>query len=169
MAVGGGLFAGAKQYKYMRALFGLIVCALLGLIVTLLSKATPLEQIRGYVWGTVADAIRVYKGSDGAEGESAWAEASLVAGSEDAVGGPADLPLVTVNQALADALGGVRSGDLVYVTDRRWWLGGLRSCHGMVDRVDGEGAAAVVMGASAREALVAPGRESASVRVKRLY
>ena len=53
----------------------LIAIGWLGLIATLLSKATPAERLRGYVWGTVQDAIRIYKGSDGVEDESAWAEA----------------------------------------------------------------------------------------------
>jgi SSS family solute:Na+ symporter len=169
LAVGGGLFAGAKQYKYMRACFGLLVCALLGFFVTLVSKATPLEQIRGYVWGTVSDAIRIYKGSEGAEGESAWASAAVVARESDELGGPADLPVVQVSAALSESLGGVNSGDLVYMTDSRWWLGGLRSCHGIVGAVQGEGAPSLSIGPSAREALVAPGREGASVRVQRLY
>jgi len=168
-AVGGGLFAGAKQYKYMRACFGLLVCALLGLLVTLFSKATPLEQIRGYVWGTVADAIRVYKGSEGSEDESAWASATVVARDSDELGGPADLPVVQVSAALSDSLGGVMPGDLVYMTDSRWWLGGLRSCHGIVGAVGGEGGPSLCLGPSAREALVAPGREAAAVRVQRLY
>jgi solute:Na+ symporter, SSS family len=169
LAVGGGLFAGAKQYKYMRACFGLLVCALLGLIVTFFSKATPFEQIRGYVWGTVADAIRVYKGSDGVEGESAWVSAAVVSRESDELGGPAALPVVQVSAALSESLGGVKAGDLVYMTDSRWWLGGLRSCHGIVGAVQGEGAPSLSVGPSARVALVAPGRESASVRVQRLY
>ena len=49
----------------------------LGSLFTLFTKATPLERIRGYVWGMVADAIRVYKGSEGVEDESAWASTAV--------------------------------------------------------------------------------------------
>ena len=36
---------------------------------------------------------------------------------------------------LAEALGGLEPGDILYVSDRRAWLGGLRSGHGAVAEI----------------------------------
>ena len=41
---GDGLFAGAKQYKFMRALFGLGVSGLIGVVVTLFTKPEPKDR-----------------------------------------------------------------------------------------------------------------------------
>ena len=70
---GGGLLAGAKQYKFMRALFGLLVSGGIGVVVTLFTKPEPFSKQRGLVWGTIADAIRHYKGTSTSGTESAAA------------------------------------------------------------------------------------------------
>jgi len=169
LAVGGGLFSGAKQYKYMRALFGLLVCFFVALGATLVTRRPELEKIRGYVWGTVSDAIRHYKGSEGVEGEGQWATAHVHAGTEESFQGSARLASVALTTSLAESLGGVAAGDLLYVSDRRWWLGGLRSCHVIVAAVEGDGPPALTLGPTVQEAVISPGRGDEPVRVKRLY
>ncbi|MFQ5349510.1 MAG: sodium:solute symporter family protein, partial [Thermoanaerobaculia bacterium] len=48
---GSGLFAGMTQYKYMRAFFGIVVCAVLAVTTALLTRAEPSEKRRGLVSG----------------------------------------------------------------------------------------------------------------------
>jgi len=121
-----GLFAGARQYKFMRALFGLSASAGIGIVVTLFTRPEPVEKQRGLVWGTIADAIRHYKGAPGSERASTRATARpRRADVEPPRRGDACLAVVSINRALADALD-AGPGDLVYVSDARRWLGGLR-------------------------------------------
>ena len=64
---GTGIFAGIKQFKFMRAFYGLSVSAVIGIVVTLFTKPESSDRQKGLVWGTVKDAILHYKGSAGAE------------------------------------------------------------------------------------------------------
>jgi SSS family solute:Na+ symporter len=52
---GGGLFGGMTQYKYMRAFFGIVVCALLAVATALLTRPEPAERRRGLVSGEPAE------------------------------------------------------------------------------------------------------------------
>jgi len=171
---GGGLFAGAKQYKFMRALFGLLVSCAIGVVVTLFTKPEPFSKQRGLVWGTIADAIRHYKGSSGTttETESAAARGLAVphtAEVEPSTRGEAQLAVVTISEKLAGRLN-ARANDLVYVSDARWWLGGLRSVHAVVGSIDSklEGDA-IQMGPQTFAAVVRSSRRSKPVVVERLY
>ncbi|MBN2798583.1 MAG: sodium/solute symporter [Deltaproteobacteria bacterium] len=160
-----GFLAGKDQYKFMRALFGLFSCGVIGVTVTLFTTARPLDSVRGLVWGTVSDAIAHYKGSPGSESESAWAPAEARGREDDARQG--HLPVVHLSASLAAAL---EAGpqDLIYLSDRRAWLGGLRSSHAIVGEVLDEPGDKVVVGASLFAMLV-QGRERVPLRVKRLY
>src|SRR5690606_21527459 len=122
-----GLFAGAKVYSFMRALFGLSVSAFIGVAVTLMTKPEPFERQRGLVWGTVKDAVEHYKDSPGREGASrvSTARPERVA-VEAPPRGKAGLPAVRINKALARELE-ASADDLLYISDKRWWLGGLNS------------------------------------------
>lgn len=55
---GSGLFAGMTQYKYMRALFGIVVCAALAVGTALISRPEPPERRRGLVSGEPAESRR---------------------------------------------------------------------------------------------------------------
>ena len=46
---GEGLFGGAKQYKFMRACFGLSVCAIVGMTVSFFTKPET-KPLSGLVW-----------------------------------------------------------------------------------------------------------------------
>jgi len=163
------IFAGARQYKFMRALFGLSVSAVIGVVVTWLTRPEPVEKQRGLVWGTVADAIKRYKGSEGREGESRKALARpRVAAEEADPRGEGQLPPVRISSALAEALAAT-TGDLVYVSDRRGWLGGLRSAHAVVDGVDDGADAWIEMGPLTHATVVSPRRRDEALVVERLY
>ena len=86
-----GFLAGAKQFKFMRACYGICVSAAIGVIVSWLTEPEPFEKQRGLVWGTIADALHRYKGSPGREREvgraMAWSVARVVHKSADALKG----------------------------------------------------------------------------------
>ena len=75
---------------------------------------------------------------------------------------------VTISRALADDLGAVC--DLVYVSDTRKWLGGLRSSHAVVIAVsEGEGEPMIRLGAETYDTVVVSKRAEKAVLVRRLY
>ncbi|MCZ6597613.1 MAG: sodium/solute symporter [Planctomycetota bacterium] len=168
---GEGLFAGAKQYKFMRALYGLCVSAAIGVVVTLVTRPEPREKQRGLVWGTVADAIRRYKGSPGSEFASALSDAlprRRPDGEGDELRGEARLPVAHISTGLALALQ-AGEGSLVYVSDARRWLGGLRSAHVIVGSVEPDEARWIELGPATHDDVVVPRRAGQALRVERLY
>lgn len=124
---GTGWFAGADQHKFMRALYGLVVSLVLGVGVSLLTRPRPLDEIRGYVWGTVDDAVRLYKGGAGTTTPGPWSQGRAQRAEDDARHGPGAVPGLWVGRAVAERIG-AKPGDLVFVSDRRVWLGGLKAC-----------------------------------------
>ena len=129
-----GLFAGMKQYKFMRACYGICVCSVIGVVVSLFTKPESLDRQRGLVWGTMSDALRAFKGSPGSEDEVSRARALPVVAVEPLSTTDESRPAVRLSSPLAAALD-AKVGDLVYITDTRWWLGGLRSTHAMVHSI----------------------------------
>lgn len=111
---------GEGSYGFMRALYGLTVCGVIGFVVTLVTKPKPLDEIVGLVTGTQLEAMRRYKG-----GEINRAPGKAAKGSVT-IDAAVPLDEVRLSQAALDAMA-ARPGDLVYVCDARWWFGGLRS------------------------------------------
>ncbi|MBT7702548.1 MAG: sodium/solute symporter, partial [Verrucomicrobia bacterium] len=168
--VGDGLFAGMRQYKYMRACFGISVCSVIGVVVSLFTQAESTERQRGLVWGTIADAIRRYKGRDGNEHAVVKTLASATQGEhEPEPQGTASLPVIEISAALAESLGATE-GDMLYICDTRWWLGGLNSTHAVIGTVDASGAEpSVTLGPQTYPLVVTPRREGRAVRIEKLY
>lgn len=166
---GDGLFAGAKQYKFMRAFFGLSVSSLIGVVVTLFTEPEPLEKQAGLVWGTVKDAIRHYKGSAGSEDDPAEALAMPQRSEVDPpLGGVSQLPVVRLTSSVMQQLR-AEVGNPVYITDTRWWLGGLNSMHVIVgEALEGEGDR-VELGPNTFKLIVTGRREDKMIKVERLY
>ncbi len=165
-----GLLAGFEQYKFMRACYGIAACGVIGVVVTLLTRAEPEERRRGLVWGTVRDAVAHYKGAPGEESAIRHGDAMPVASPEEfgPPVGEGQLPQVRISTALAEQLE-AKSGDLLYVTDSRWWLGGLCSTHAVVaDVVDGN-ERQIWLGPGAYEDVVSLGRADDRVKIERLY
>jgi len=75
---------------------------------------------------------------------------------------------VKLSRPLAEELSAKR-GDLVYVTDRRWWTGGMRSTHALVDEVVAADEAFVELGPEAHASVVTARRGEERVLVERLY
>ncbi|MEZ4265837.1 MAG: sodium/solute symporter [Myxococcota bacterium] len=168
--LGEGLLAGAKVYTFTRAFYGIVVCSVIAVAATLLSRPSAGRDQRGLVWGTVNDAIALYKGGAGKEGAGPWVDATPTRGTARARRGAAEVLPTRVSSALAATLGGVGPGDLLYVTDRRAWLGGLRSTHLMIDEVSADlSGHTLELAPDAWEAVIAPHRSDAQLRVRRLY
>jgi SSS family solute:Na+ symporter len=123
-----GFLAGKDQYKFMRGFFGIVVCLVIGIVSGFAFPAQDKEQIKGLVWGTIKDAIRNYKGSDGDESSSDWVQATPIQG-EDKM--EQDRHIVYVSPQLAIKLE-AKEKDLLYISDSRAWLGGLRSTHAII-------------------------------------
>ena len=165
---GEGFLGGAKQYAFMRAFFGLVVCSVIAVTVTLFTTARPLAEVRGYVWGTVETAVGRYTGREGAESYSAWVNASVTRLDDDGRHGPGQLPAARIGAELAKELDAT-VGSLIYVADTRVWLGGLRSSHAMVVGIDEDGGHSLALAPDAWDAAVGEARADKSVVVQRLY
>ncbi len=167
--IGDGFFAGAKQYKFTRAFFGLSASAIFAVVFTVFTKPESVERQKGLVWGTIKDALAKYKGSPGEEKFGVQAAAQVARLDTDDFRGEARLPVATITQSLAAKLG-AEVGSLIYVCDKRRILGGLRSCHAIVSHItDDMDNICVSLGPSAYEAAVAPKRANREVRVELLY
>ena len=167
---GDSLFGGAKQYKFMRAFFGLSVCSVIGIVAGFTSKGRPLSEIQGLVWGTVSHAIKnFYGGRSGKELESVWTLAQCQQTEDASVDERLQLPLVRISSGLAKVIE-AEAGDIIYICDSRWWLGGLRSSHAKISALDGSDTGQTIhLGPSIRERVIVSGRENQPLQVKRLY
>jgi SSS family solute:Na+ symporter len=114
---------GPDSYKFMRALYGLVICTGIGVVVTWFTRARAADTIVGLTTGTQLDAMRAYKG--GELNQKAGGCAHLRVIIDETV---TDDEAAVVPQSALDTMN-AQIGDLVYVCDRRWWFGGLRSVH----------------------------------------
>jgi solute:Na+ symporter, SSS family len=114
---------GEGSYKFIRAIFGLLVSGVLGGVVAMLTRPQSAESIAGLITGTQLKAMEYFKGGpiNRREGETIYLQVKTdpaLSGSET----------VCVSDAQMASLS-AEVGDLLYVCDRRWWFGGLRSFH----------------------------------------
>ncbi len=124
---------GPDSFKYTRALYGLLVCGIVGIVVSFFTKPRPEEEIVGLVNGTQLAAMRNFKGAKenrrpGKKVRVAMAIDEGLSGSEVAV-----VPQSVLDDMAADP------GDLIYLCEPRWWFGGLRSVHLKVGDVSEDG------------------------------
>lgn len=110
-------------FKYMRALYGLAGSLIIGISVSLFSRARSSEDIQGLVVGTLDTAKRNFKGGEVNEKEGKKVIATPVSDNQ--------VEEVSVSPAVADTLS-AEIGDVIYVSDSRAWLGGLRSVHAKI-------------------------------------
>jgi len=110
-----------RGYSYIGALYNIAVCTGVGVIVTLFTKPDSEEKLKGL---TVFDASKlksIYKGSKPNEvpGKAVTVDWKLSKRDE----GTIQFSNNDMNRMKANP------GDLVYIQDSRWWLGGLKSAH----------------------------------------
>ena len=145
------------------------VSGAIAVVVTLVTCPESIERSRGLVWGTVADAIKRYKGSPGTERPGRRATANPRQAHEDRVHESTGLALVRISRPLAQVLD-AQVGDLSYISDRRVWLGGLHSTHAIIGEVIDDGDEAFVeLGPAAWGDVVVARRSEKPVALERLY
>jgi len=110
-------------YIYMRALFGMTITALVGIAVTLFTKPESKEKISGLTVDTLDEAMEAYKGGK-PNHEVGRKVRRLPVKIDDG------LPFgkIALSPAAMETMK-AREGDLLYMADSRWHLGGLRSQH----------------------------------------
>jgi SSS family solute:Na+ symporter len=111
------------QYIYFRAMFGMTASAVIGVIVTLFTEAPSKEKTEGLTASTLDVAMEVYKGA-----KPNHKIGEKVSGLEPVVDNSLVEKSVAMSSALAKKLK-ADQGDIIYLSDDRWWLGGLRSEH----------------------------------------
>ena len=104
-------------------LFGLVASGTLGVVVALTTRPQPREAIAGLVNGTQLHAMEQYKGGkiNRREGKLVY----LTVETDPTLEGREVVQLSSEHLHTLAA----EPGDLLYVCDRRWWLGGLHSIH----------------------------------------
>jgi SSS family solute:Na+ symporter len=156
--------SGLKQYKFMRALYGLVVCGTLGVVVSWFTRPEPLARCAGLVFGTADVALRSYLGRPGNETQLSRTSADLHR-CGDAVTAEG-VPSATVSVALGEALD-LQIGDLVLVSDPRWWANGFRSTQARVTAITEPRSPQIGLSESGWHRVQR--RNSTTVRVERPY
>jgi len=113
-------------FPFLRGLYGLVVCGVIAVAIAWGEIKLASNVVAGEGTGldlSSLEAARIaFKGgqpNDKGSGRSVILPIKIVDDATDEV----RLPASTMHQLEAEP------GDLVYVSDRRWWLGGLRSLH----------------------------------------
>ncbi len=108
---------------YFRALFGMLVTASTGVVVTLFTQPISKNKFRGYTLDTIDDAMRFFK-----QGEPNLKWGRRVKNLRVQVDNSISLDHISISKEMADKMKAGIS-DIIYVGDKRWYLGGLRSGH----------------------------------------
>ena len=110
-----------RPYSYIRALYNTLVCAGSGVVVGLLTTAPSLDKTEGLTVWSLNKARELFKGGSPNDrlGDSVIVDWAI----KDMEG---DIVQFSVNDMEIMA---AEVGDLVYLSDERKWLGGLKSFH----------------------------------------
>ena len=110
-----------KGYSYIGALYNIFVCAGVGIIVTFFTKPKSEKQLSGLTIFDVHNLKSIFKGSPVNEQKGESINVSWEIKEND-------LDLVCFSKNDMDKMK-ANPGDLVFIEDSRWWLGGLKSAH----------------------------------------
>jgi SSS family solute:Na+ symporter len=126
---------GEPNHSLFRGLFGVVVTAVIGVVVTLFTPAPARTKTDGLTVYSLGEAMRRFKNGipNFKRGRRGAVTGVLLEPDADA-GDTVRLPHPVMEQLA------IEEGDLVYVADARWWLGGLRSIqlHAGVPMTDGK-------------------------------
>ncbi|MBN4081055.1 sodium:solute symporter family protein [Caldithrix abyssi] len=114
-------FIPERPYSYIRALYNTLVCAGSGVLVGFLTTPAPEKSTEGLTVWSLDKARELFKGSTPNDEEGKIVK---VAWKVD----DTDLDVIRFSNNDMGIMK-AKSGDLVYVQDTRWWLGGLKSAH----------------------------------------
>lgn len=114
------------DYPYMRALYGLVACGTIAAVISWLDgRSMPRESTAGREGldiNTLDEARAAFKGGVPSR-RGIGSKAVLPLRIVETLDSQIRLPAATMQALQAEP------GDLVFVGDSRWWLGGLRSVH----------------------------------------
>ena len=124
------------DFKYMRALWGVLASGIIGLVATFLTRPSRTdEELVGLTIKTVRDSERQFKGGEPNRARGAKIQATIEIGGEDR----AEYVETVEGDVIAislhpDDLAAMKAnpGDMIFIADTRWWLGGLRAAHARV-------------------------------------
>ncbi|MEX0321911.1 MAG: sodium/solute symporter [Puniceicoccaceae bacterium] len=110
-------------YIYMRALFGMVTTGIVGIVVSFMTQPRKPEEIQGLTVDTLDEGMKIYKGGKPNHDVGKKVRRLPVVIDES-------LPdnIISISPAAMSSLK-AEEGDIVYVADSRWYLGGLRSEH----------------------------------------
>lgn len=124
-------FVEAQPWSYIRALYNVFICVSIGIIVTLFTKPPKnYDRIKGLTIWTIKDGPQYFKGSDVNKNAGITIQFS---GAEVEVT-QKDNNEVSLPKNYMDKIKG-NKGDLIYISDHRWYLGGLKSTHARLGSV----------------------------------
>jgi len=112
------------EYIYFRALFGMIITAIIGFTVTMLTSSRRDKNVTGLTISTLNEAMRDYKGGDTPNHKIG----SKISGLVPTIDNSIDEGWIHLSKQSMEELA-AHDGDIIYISDSRWWLGGLRSYH----------------------------------------
>ena len=138
------------NFGYFRALFGLLVTLLVAVILTLSTKRDEKKDLAGLTIWTIQEGRTRFKGGK----------------PNDIVGKKVKLPLKVADEEDSllhlpeDAMEKLKAevGDLMYIADSRWYLGGLRSLHIHLGEPHKEGDVAIISKKMLEEGNLKPDR-----------
>lgn len=113
-----------RGYSYIGALYNILVCAGVGITVSLFTKPKSDKKLKGLTIFDVSKLKEIYKGSQPNEkiGEKIIVDWKLNKESQRGIQfSKNDMYRMKANP-----------GDLIYIQDVRWWLGGLKSAHSVL-------------------------------------
>ena len=126
-------FIEAKPWSYIRALYNVVACLCIGVIVTLLTKPPKnYDRIKGLTLWTIKDGPKYFKGSEVNKNAGITIQFS---GSEVEISEKENNTVSLPKKYMNEIKG--KKGDLIYISDHRWYLGGLKSTHARLDKVSG--------------------------------
>lgn len=124
----------STNYIYMRALFGMLVSAAIGVLVTFLTKNRVQHQIVGLTINTIQEGKKLYKGNEGLNESEGEILHSLSLEVDDQV----QTGYVHIPQKYMEKMRAI-DDDLIYISDDRPYLGGLRAGHVKAFALKGNG------------------------------
>ncbi len=113
---------GEPNHSLFRGLFGVLVTAIIGVVVTYLTPKPADKKTLGLTIFSLSKAMEWFKeGIPNFKKGSTPTVHHLALAVDDAAGMSVRLPHAVMDQLAAE------EGDLIYIADQRWWLGGIRS------------------------------------------
>ena len=110
-------------YIYMRAMYGMTVTGIVGVAISFVTQPRNAESIAGLTVDTIDKGMEIYKG-----GKPNHVVGKKARRLDVVIDNELPESVITLSPATMDLLK-AEEGDMIYMEDSRWFLGGLRSEH----------------------------------------